>query len=423
MLPAVADPATAQKAGRAANPRSRARRTRSISGISAIAKAADAAFKSAKHVTRLDIVNNRLVPNAMEPRAAIGEYDAGTEQLHAVEHDAEPARRAARHRRLRRHGARAQAARDRARRRRRLRLEDFHLSGRGRGAVGVEARRAAGEMDLAIARRRSSPTRTAAITSPTPRWRSMPTARSSASRAKTIANLGAYMSTFSSSVPTYLYATLLSGQYEIPQIYCEVDAVYTNTVPVDAYRGAGRPEATFVVERLIEVGARELGIDPAELRRKNFIKTFPHQTPVIMTYDAGDYDASLKKAMEIADYKGFGKRKREVGAPRQAARHRLFDLHRSLRHRAVAGGRLARRRRRPVGIRGSARQSNRFGRSPHRISRPRPGPRDDVRAARVGAARHADREHLDRAWRHRQGAVRHGHLRLALRRRSACRRS
>jgi carbon-monoxide dehydrogenase large subunit len=134
-------------------------------------------------------------------------------------------------------------------------------------------------------------------------------------RAKTIANLGAYMSTFSSSVPTYLYATLLSGQYEIPQIYCEVDAVYTNTVPVDAYRGAGRPEAAFVVERLIEVGARELNQDPAELRRKNFIKRFPHQTPVIMNYDTGDYNASLKKALELADYKGFGKRKRE------AARH------------------------------------------------------------------------------------------------------
>ncbi len=130
-------------------------------------------------------------------------------------------------------------------------------------------------------------------------------------RVKTIANLGAYMSTFSSSVPTYLYGTLLSGQYDIPAIYCEVDAVYTNTVPVDAYRGAGRPEATFVVERLIEVGAREMGVDPADLRKKNFIKKFPHQTPVIMTYDAGDYHASLKKALEIADYEGFGKRKRE----------------------------------------------------------------------------------------------------------------
>jgi carbon-monoxide dehydrogenase large subunit len=139
--------------------------------------------------------------------------------------------------------------------------------------------------------------------------------RITALRAKTIANLGAYMSTFSSSVPTYLYATLLSGQYQIPQIYCEVDAVYTNTVPVDAYRGAGRPEATFVVERLVEVGAREMGQNPAELRRKNFVTKFPHQTPVIMNYDAGDYDASLKKAMDIADVQGFTKRKRE------AARH------------------------------------------------------------------------------------------------------
>src|SRR5438270_1777702 len=119
-------------------------------------------------------------------------------------------------------------------------------------------------------------------------------------RVKTIANLGAYMSTFSSSVPTYLYGTLLSGQYAIPAIYCEVDAVYTNTAPVDAYRGAGRPEATFVVERLVEVAGREMGIDPLDLRKKNFIDQFPYQTPVIMSYDAGDYHASLKRALEAA---------------------------------------------------------------------------------------------------------------------------
>ena len=98
-------------------------------------------------------------------------------------------------------------------------------------------------------------------------------------RVKTYANLGAYMSLFSSSVPTYLYATLLSGQYNIPNIFAEVISVYTNTVPVDAYRGAGRPEASFVVERLMETAARQLKVDPAELRRKNFITQFPHQTP------------------------------------------------------------------------------------------------------------------------------------------------
>ena len=110
-------------------------------------------------------------------------------------------------------------------------------------------------------------------------------------------------------MPTYLYATLLSGQYDIPAIYAEVDAVYTNTAPVDAYRGAGRPEATYVVERLVETAAREMKIDPAEFRRRNFITSFPHQTPVIMNYDAGDYHASLEKALELADYKGFPARK------------------------------------------------------------------------------------------------------------------
>ena len=128
-------------------------------------------------------------------------------------------------------------------------------------------------------------------------------------RVNTKASMGAYLSTFSSSVPTYLYATLLSGQYNIPNIYAEVDAVYTNTAPVDAYRGAGRPEATYVVERLVETAARELKQDPAEFRRKNFIKSFPHQTPVIMCYDAGDYAAALDKALDMSDYKGFAARK------------------------------------------------------------------------------------------------------------------
>src|SRR5262249_26057378 len=128
-------------------------------------------------------------------------------------------------------------------------------------------------------------------------------------RVHTIANLGAYLSTFASSVPTYLYGILLSGQYAIPAIYCEVDAVYTNTAPVDAYRGAGRPEATFVVERIVELAARETGRDSAEFRRQNFVKSFPHQTPVILAYDIGDYPKALDKALELADYKGVAKRK------------------------------------------------------------------------------------------------------------------
>ena len=133
-------------------------------------------------------------------------------------------------------------------------------------------------------------------------------------KVETIANLGAYMSLFSSCVPTYLYATLLSGQYNISNLHCNVKAVYTNTVPVDAYRGAGRPEACYLIERMMETAARELGLDPGELRRRNFIGSFPHQTPVIMTYDAGDFTGNLDKAMAAADIAGFAARRAEAAA-------------------------------------------------------------------------------------------------------------
>jgi aerobic carbon-monoxide dehydrogenase large subunit len=130
-------------------------------------------------------------------------------------------------------------------------------------------------------------------------------------RVKTRANLGAYLSTFASSVPTYLYGTLLAGQYTTPAIHVEVEGVFTNTAPVDAYRGAGRPEATYVVERLVETAARELAIDPAELRRRNFIPpdAFPYQTPVALVYDTGNYGASLDRALQLVDYAGFPARR------------------------------------------------------------------------------------------------------------------
>eukprot|EP01031_Cornospumella_fuschlensis_P049919 gene49919-61109_t len=130
-----------------------------------------------------------------------------------------------------------------------------------------------------------------------------------AMRVATTANLGAYLSTFASCVPTILYATLLAGQYTTPKIYAEVTGVFTNTAPVDAYRGAGRPEATYVVERLVETAAHELGIDPAELRRRNFIKEFPYATPVGLTYDIGDYDATLTQVQQLADVAGYVARK------------------------------------------------------------------------------------------------------------------
>ena len=142
-----------------------------------------------------------------------------------------------------------------------------------------------------------------------PNWPSTPRGKILGLRVHTIANLGAYPSTFWSIVPTWLYGPLLSGQYNIPAIYLEVDAVYTNSAPVDALRGAGRPEATFVVERIVEKAARETGCDSAEFRRKNFVASFPHQTPVVFAYDVGDYAKALDKALELADYKGLPARK------------------------------------------------------------------------------------------------------------------
>ena len=126
------------------------------------------------------------------------------------------------------------------------------------------------------------------------------------------ASMGAYLSTFASCIPTILYATLLAGQYTTPAIHCQVTAAFTNTVPVDAYRGAGRPEATYVVERIVHQAAVEMGIAQDEIRRRNFIRSFPYQTPVALTYDTGNYDASLDKANEVADVRGFAARKAEA---------------------------------------------------------------------------------------------------------------
>lgn len=118
-------------------------------------------------------------------------------------------------------------------------------------------------------------------------------------RVATIANMGAYLFTFASAIPIYLYATLLSGVYGTPAIYAEVKAVFTNTVPVDAYRGAGRPEANYVLERLVDTAAAELGIDRAELRKRNFIpaSAMPYTTPVALEYDTGDFATTFDKAL------------------------------------------------------------------------------------------------------------------------------
>jgi carbon-monoxide dehydrogenase large subunit len=274
------------------------------------AKAVDSAFAAANHITKLDIVNNRLVPNAIEPRVALAEYDAGNDALTLWNTSQNP------------HVARLViSAFIGIAPEHKLRVIAPDVGGGFGSKIFIYPEEV---VCLWAARKLNRPVKWTAERSESfltdAHGRDHVThaelaldehGKILALKARTIANLGAYMSTFSSCVPTYLYATLMSGQYAIPQIYCEVDAVYTNTVPVDAVRGAGRPEATFVVERLVEVAARQMGIEPTDLRTRNFVKSFPHQTPVIMAYDTGDYNASLKKALELADVNGFNKRKRE----------------------------------------------------------------------------------------------------------------
>lgn len=273
--------------------------------------ATDKALGAAAHVTEITIHNNRLSPNPMEPRAALGIYDAGDDHYTCYTTSQNP------------HVARlVMSAFYNVAPENKLRVIAPDVGGGFGSKIYIYPEEI---VCLWASKRTGVPVK----------WTSDRTeafltdahGRDHVSKVKmafdannriiglkvdTIANLGAYMSLFSSAVPTYLYATLLSGQYDIPAIHANVRTVYTNTAPVDAYRGAGRPEATYLLERTMETAARELGVSPAELRRVNFIRSFPHQTPVIMNYDAGDYDASLEAAMKAADWNGFAARKAEA---------------------------------------------------------------------------------------------------------------
>jgi carbon-monoxide dehydrogenase large subunit len=309
VLPAVTDPAKATAKG-APQIHEAAPNNTIYNWHIGDADATAAAFKTAKHVTTLEFINNRLVPNAMEPRAALADYDPGSESFTLWNATQNP------------HVARLViSAFIGMAPEHKLRVIAPDVGGGFGSKIFIYPEEVVclwaskvvsrpvkwtcerSESFITDAHGRDHVTKAQLAIDGDGKITGL--------KVHTTANLGAYMSTFSSAVPTFLYATLLSGQYAIPSIYCEVDAVYTNTVPVDAYRGAGRPEATFVVERLVEVAARELGMDPTDLRKKNFVKQFPYQTAVASLYDAGDYQASLTKALEIHDYKGFGKRKRD----------------------------------------------------------------------------------------------------------------
>jgi aerobic carbon-monoxide dehydrogenase large subunit len=271
----------------------------------------DKAFASAHHVTKLEFVNNRLVPNAIEPRAAIASYNRADEGYTLYVSNQNP------------HVER-------------LLMTAFVLGlpehkvrviapdvGGGFGskiylyAEDVVVTWASKQVNRPV---KWTADRSEAFVSDAHGRDHVTVAELAmdqngkflAMRVHTTAAMGAYLSTFASCIPTILYATLLAGQYTTPAIYCEVRAVFTNTAPVDAYRGAGRPEATYVVERLVETAAREMKIDPAEIRRRNFITEFPYQTPVALLYDTGNYAKTLDSAGKLAEIGGFAARKAEA---------------------------------------------------------------------------------------------------------------
>jgi carbon-monoxide dehydrogenase large subunit len=272
----------------------------------------DEAIRNAHHVTTLELYNNRLVANAMEPRAAIGEYDRARDEhtLYTTSQNPHVIRLLM--------GAFVLSIPEH-----KLRVVAPDVGG-GFGSkiyhyaeeafvtwaakqVGRPVKWTAerSESFMSDAQGRDHLTRVELALDKDGKFLAL--------RCSTLANMGAYLSTFAPCIPTYLHGTLLAGNYATPLIYTNVKAVFTNTVPVDAYRGAGRPEATYQIERTIDKAAREMGLDPLELRRRNFIKPeqFPYQTPVAVLYDTGNYHATLDKATELADVKGFAARKAE----------------------------------------------------------------------------------------------------------------
>ena len=198
---------------------------------------------------------------------------------------------------------------------------------------------------------------------------------------ETWANQGAYLSTFAPLIPTALYITLLSGNYKMPGVFGKVHGTLTHTVPVDAYRGAGRPEAAYLVERLVDLAAARLGRDPLELRRQNAIpkEDFPYQTPVAFLYDSGDYDRLMQTAADRADYAGMRQGAGGGARRRQAARRRRGLLYRGQRTGAVGGSGLAGLCRGLLGERRDPGPSDGAGERLHRLPLPWPGSRDHFR--------------------------------------------
>ncbi|WP_372006224.1 xanthine dehydrogenase family protein molybdopterin-binding subunit [Tistrella mobilis] len=275
--------------------------------------ATEAAFANAHRVVELELINNRLIPNAMEPRAAIGDYDPASGQytLYTTSQNPHVIRLLM--------GAYVLQIPEH-----KLRVVAPDVG----GGFGSKIYHYAEEAIVTwAAKKLERPVRWTAER--TESFMTDAHGRDHWSRARlamdadgnflglhveTVANLGAYLSTFAPSIPTYLYGTLLAGLYKTPAIYCEVKSAFTHTTPVDAYRGAGRPEACYLLERLVDKAAAESGIDRIELRKKNFITAdmMPYQTPVAVQYDSGEFHKNLDDAMRLIDYAGLDARKAEA---------------------------------------------------------------------------------------------------------------
>ena len=276
------------------------------------AEATDEAFAEAGTVVDLDVTNQLLIPNAMEPRAAVADYDPGDDELTVHMTSQNPHV----HRLL------MSGVLDHPEHKLRIRAPDVG------GGFGSKIHHYPDEALAAwTAKRLERPVKWQATRTETyltdAQGRGHETHGEIAIdddrnirglRIDTKANLGAYLSTFAPAVPTYLYGTLMSGQYEIPAIHCEVTGAYSNVPPVDAYRGAGRPEASYIVERLVNRAADAVDADPAEFRRQNFVDPddFPYETPVAVAYDSGDYEKPLDKALDLVGYEGFRERQAEA---------------------------------------------------------------------------------------------------------------
>ena len=266
------------------------------------AEATEAAFAAAAHVTSLKLVNNRLAPSAMEPRAAIGAYDQGSERYTLWSTTQNP------------HLVRQWLSRDT------LRAPEHAIrvvAPDVGGGFGQKTYHYPEEASLPWAARLvGRPVRWTATRAETlavdihardhvteARMAFDADGRIAAVEAEIVANLGAYQSQFAACIPSIFCVSMFSGQYAIPALHCRVLGVYTNTTPIDAYRGAGNPEITYVIERLIENGARERAGDSVDARARNLVPVaaMPYTSATGVTYDVGDFPAVLEKARALAD--------------------------------------------------------------------------------------------------------------------------